>query len=180
MRAASSHPPDRRGRLPRFLSWELPLSSSYFGPDAEQDTSRSYLSRIKLTKVFCGFDVAPRPAGDILLFIEGKLPADFRGRSEDERARRNFHPRCNERVRANDGACADFYIVENDGTHPNKHFIVDLACMHDSAVAHGNQLAYRCWIICVQVNDSIILNVRARSNDDTVDVAAQHRAIPDA
>src|SRR5213596_1884244 len=75
---------DRRERLLRFLSWALPLSSSYFGPAAEQDSPRSDLSPVKLTKVFCGLDVAPCPARDIFLFIEGKLPADFRRRSEDE------------------------------------------------------------------------------------------------
>src|SRR5438128_2497872 len=180
MPATSSHRPDRREGLLRFLSWALALSYFYFGPDAEQDSSRSYLSRVKLTKVFCGFDVAPRPARDILLFIEGKLPADFRGRSEDERARRNFRPDRDERVRTEDGACADLYIIENNRAHPNKHFIVDFAGVHDSAVAHGNQLAYGRWIICVQVNNSIILNVRARSNDDAVDVAAQHGPVPNA
>jgi len=30
------------------------------------------------------------------------------------------------------------------------------------------------------VDDSIILNVRARSNDDAVDIAAQHRPVPNA
>jgi hypothetical protein len=44
----------------------------------------------------------------------------------------------------------------------------------------GDQFAYGCWIVRIDVNNGIILNVRARPNNDAVDVAAQHGAVPNA
>ena len=114
-------------------------------------TSRPPLeSLVKLAKSFRGLDVAPCPSRDVLLFVEGELPPDFRGRSEHERAGRNFHPHRDQRVCPDDGACAYFHIVENDGAHPDENFIVDLASVDDGAVADGDKLAHTCGIIRVE------------------------------
>ncbi len=50
--------------------------------------------------------------------------------------------------------------------------------VYDGGVPDGNQFAHRCWVICVDVNDGIILDVRAWTNDDAIDIAAKHRAVP--
>src|SRR5437016_5664615 len=134
----------------------------------------------EFAKLLRCFDVAPRPPGDILLLIERKLPANFRGRPEDERARRNLHAASDERVCSYDRTRADFYIVKNDGTHPDKHFIVDLARVHDRVVANRDQLTHDRGIVCIKMHDGIVLNVRARADNDAIDIAAQNGAVPHA
>src|SRR5256885_7058016 len=54
-----------------------------------------------LAELLCCFDIAPRPAGDVLLLVECQLTPDFGRRPEHERAWRRFHPPCDKRV------CAD-------------------------------------------------------------------------
>jgi hypothetical protein len=50
--------------------------------------------------------------------------------------------------------------------------------VHDRGVADGHQFAQGCWVIRVDVNDGIVLDVRAWTDDDAIDIAAQHRAVP--
>ena len=50
----------------------------------------------------------------------------------------------------------------------------------DSVVADGNQFAYDRGIVCIKVHDGIILNVRTRADNDAIDIAAQHCAVPHA
>ena len=52
--------------------------------------------------------------------------------------------------------------------------------MQDGAVTDGDQLAYGRWITGIEVDYSVVLNVRARPDDDTVDVATQHGTVPNA
>ena len=137
-------------------------------------------SLVKFAKSFRGLDVAPCPSRDVLLFVEGELPPDFRGRAEHERAGRNFHPNRDQRVCPDEGPCADFHIVENNSAHPDEHFIVDLASVDDGAVADGYKLAHSCGIIRVEMDDCIVLNVRTRTDNDAVDVAAQDGPVPHA
>ncbi len=91
-----------------------------------------------------------------------------------------FVPDRDQRVCANDRARADFHIVENDGAHADQYFIVDFACVNDRGVADRDQFAHACWVTGVHVDDSVVLNVRARPDDDAVDITAKHRAVPDA
>src|SRR6266702_2919517 len=130
--------------------------------------------------MFCSLDVAPGPAGNVVLFVERELPPDFCRRAKDERAGRNAHPESDERVRADDGARADFGAVENNRAHADEDFIVDLAGVNDGAVANGDELADAGRITGIDMDGGIILNVRARADDDTVNLYAQNRAIPDA
>src|SRR4030095_1056938 len=134
---------------------------------------------VKFAILLCCFDVAPSPPGNVLLFLHSKLSTDFRRRSEYERARGNFRPDGDKSVCADDRTRADFHIVKNDSAHPNEHFIVDFACVHDGGVTNRNQFAHDCWIICVDVNDGIILDIRSRADDDAIDIATKHGAIPD-
>src|SRR5437762_8301504 len=101
---------------------------------------------VKSPEVFCGFHVTPRPASDVVLFVEGQLPANFCRRTQHERAWRNFHPESDEGVSANSGTCAHLHVIKNDRAHSDKDFIVDLAGVHDGAVTDGDQLSYGCWI----------------------------------
>src|SRR4029077_19490252 len=127
----------------------------------------------KFAELFRCFDVAPRPPGDILLLIERKLPANFRGRSEHKRARRNLHAASDKRVCSNDGTRANFHIVKNNDAHPDKHFIVDLARVHDRVVANRDQLTYDRGITCIKMHDGVVLNVRTRADNNAIDISAQ-------
>jgi hypothetical protein len=139
-----------------------------------------FLRSVKFAEVFCCFHVTPCPASDVVLLVEAERTPDFSGRTEDERARGNFRSQSDEGVSADNGTCAHFNIVENDGAHPDKDLIVDLAWVDDGAVTDRNQFAHCCRIIRVEVDDGIVLNVRARPDYDTVDVAAQYGAVPNA
>src|SRR5712692_12097181 len=130
--------------------------------------------------MFCSRDVAPGPAGNVVLFVERELSPDFCRRAKDERAGRNAHPESDEGVRADDGARADFSAVENNRAHADEDFIVDLAGVNDGAVANSDKLAYGRRITGVDVNHGVVLNIRTRPDDDAVDVAAQNGAVPDA
>ena len=144
---------------------------------------RRYGGRIpsaKLAELFGRFDVAPGPDGDVFLLVGGELPANFRRRSEYERAGRNFHSYRDQRVCADDGTRAHLDIVENDRAHADEHFIVDLARVHDGIVSDGDQFAYDCRIVRIDVSNSIVLNIGARPDDDAVDVAPQDGAVPHA
>ena len=44
----------------------------------------------------------------------------------------------------------------------------------------GDQFADARWITSVDVDNSVVLNIRARPDDDAVDITAQDRAVPDA
>ena len=65
-------------------------------------------------------------------------------------------------------------------THADEYFIVDCACVNNRGVADCDQFADDSWITGVNVDDSVVLNVRARPDDDAVDITAQDRAVPDA
>ena len=146
----------------------------------DRATEVAVMASTKFAELLRCFDVAPCPPRNILLLLEGKLSANFRGRSEHKRAWRNLHAASDKRICPNDGTRADFYIVENDGTHPDKHFIVDLARVHDRVVANRNQLAHDRGIICVKMHDGIVLDVRARADNDAIDIAPQNGAVPNA
>ena len=130
--------------------------------------------------MFCSLDVAPGPARNVVLFVERELPPDFCRRAKDERAGRNAHPESDERVRADDGARADFGAVENNRAHADEDFIVDLAGVNDGAVANGDKLAYTGRITGIDMDDGIVLDIGTRTDDDAVNVAAQNGAVPDA
>ena len=100
------------------------------------------------------------------------MSANFCRRTQHERAWRNFHPESNEGVSADNGTCAHLHVIKNDRAHSDKDFIVDLAGVYDGAMTDGDELSYGCWISGVEMDDGIVLNVRARPDDDTVDIAA--------
>jgi len=50
-----------------------------------------FLRSVEFAEVFCCFHVAPGPAGDVVLLVKAERTPDFSGRTEDERARGNFH-----------------------------------------------------------------------------------------
>jgi hypothetical protein len=166
--------PSRRKHRRGIETVPLP-KSGFYSPTA---TPLQVLA--KFAKSFRGLDVAPCPSRDVLLFVEGELATDFRRRSEDERAGRNFHPNRDECVCPDNGSCTYFYIVENDRAHSDKHFIANLARMDDGVMADRNQFTHSGGIIRVEMDDSIVLNVRARTDDDAVYVAAQNGAVPNA
>src|SRR6267154_883775 len=93
---------------------------------------------------------------------------------------RYLGPHSDQRVCADDGTRADFDVVENDCAHADEYFVVDLACVNDRGVPDRDQFAYGSWVTGVNVDDSVVLNVRARPDDDAVDITAQDRAVPDA
>jgi len=107
------------------------------------------------------FDVAPCPAAMSVCSSSVNCLRIFAGEpSTSEPA--GFWSHSNQRVCADDGTRANFDIVENDCAHADEYFIVDLACVNVRRVPDRDQFAYACWVTGVNVDDSIVLNVRAR------------------
>src|SRR5262249_56056308 len=110
----------------------------------------------------------------------GQGRGNFWGRGEDEWAGRDFGSYGDQCVCADDRTRADFDVVENDCAHADEDFIVDFARVNNRGVPDRNQFAYGCWVTGINVDNSVVLNVRARPDDDAVDITAQDRAVPDA
>jgi len=64
--------------------------------------------------------------------------------------------------------------IENDGAHPDEHFIRDGAGVNDRAVTDGDIGADARSEFAVEVDDSAVLNIGALADDDAIDVAAEH------
>ena len=75
---------------------------------------------------------------------------------------------------------ADDSSVQNHRAHADKTFITDFACVDDRAVANGDPVAKETRKIVREVQHGIVLDIRVVADDDAVDVAAKHRAIPHA
>lgn len=117
---------------------------------------------------------------DPVLFLEGELPNDTSGRTQHERARRNFHPHGNECVCADHAPRANLRPIKNDRAHADEGLVVDGAGVDNGAVPDCHTLAENDRKIIGEVKDGVILNVRLRSHDNAVDIAAQDRAEPNA
>ena len=105
---------------------------------------------------------------------------DFRGCAQHERAGRDFRSLCDERFRADDGLFADDRAVQNHRAHAHETFIADFASVNNRAVADGDPVAEDARQIVREMQHGVVLDVGVVAHDDAVDVAAQHRAIPDA
>src|SRR5438105_2874445 len=77
------------------------------------------------------------------------------------------------------GASTDFRPIENNCAHPDQNFVVDGASVYDGAMTDGDELAQSHLVRRVDMNDGIVLNIRARADNDAIEIAAQNGAIPD-
>ena len=75
---------------------------------------------------------------------------------------------------------ADDRAVQNHRAHAHQHFVADLAGVDNRAVADGDPVAEHAGEIVRQMQHGVVLHVGVVADDDAVDVAAQHRAVPDA
>jgi len=75
---------------------------------------------------------------------------------------------------------ADDRAVQNHRAHADERFVADGAGVDDRAVADGDPVADEARRIVREVQHGVVLDVRVVADDDAVDVAAQHRAIPNA
>ena len=71
------------GRFCGTLDYKMPS-----GTDILQRRAWRLRPTIKFAEMLCRFDVAPRPASDVVLFVKAELTPDFSGRTEHERASR--------------------------------------------------------------------------------------------
>ena len=75
---------------------------------------------------------------------------------------------------------ADDRAVQNHRAHADERFVADGAGVDDRAVADGDPVADEARKIVREMQHGVVLDVRVVADDDAVDVAAQHRAIPHA
>jgi hypothetical protein len=113
-------------------------------------------------------------------FFFRQFADDFCRRAEHERAGRNFRSLRHERLRADDGLLPDDRAVQNHRAHADERFVADDARVDDRAVADGDPVADEARKLVREMQHGVVLDVRVMADDDAVDVAAQHRAIPHA
>ena len=86
---------------------------------------------------------------------------------------------CHQRLRTDDGLFADHRAVQNHRAHADKNFIADFARVDNRAVADRHPVTEHARKIIREMQHRVVLHVRVMAHDDAIDVAAQHRAIPD-
>ena len=52
--------------------------------------------------------------------------------------------------------------------------------MDDGRVANGNKISDNTWKIIREMQHRVVLNIAVMPHHDAIDIAAQHRVIPDA
>src|SRR5438876_6806295 len=121
------------------------------------------------------------------VFVDGVLvdgcehALDFAGMAYDEAAGRNIGALEEQGACGNDAAFADGYAVEDDGAHADEAAVGDVAAVQGNTVADGDVVAEDQRIfVAHDVKDRAVLDIGARADADVVDVAADHRAGPDA
>jgi hypothetical protein len=121
-----------------------------------------------------------RPPFQSGAFFLRQLADDFRRRAEDERAGRDFRSLRHERPRADERLFADDRAIQNHRAHADENFVADGAGMDNRAVADGDPVAQDARKIVRKMQHGVVLDVRVMADNDAVDVAAQHGAIPHA
>ena len=121
-----------------------------------------------------------RPPFQSGAFCPRQLAHNFRRGAEDERAGRDFRSLRHQRLRADDGLFADDRAIQNHRAHADERFVADGAGVDDGGVADGDPVADDARKIVREVQHGVVLDIRVVADDDAVDVAAQHRAIPHA
>lgn len=128
----------------------------------------------------CILDVLERPAFYFGLLIERQRPDDTSRRTDHERAGRDFGSSAHERVCADDRAGANFRAIENNGAHSDKHFVIEGTRVNDRRMTDRYPLPHNGGKVIREMNDGRVLDVGTRADDDSVDITAQNRAMPDA
>jgi len=62
--------------------------------------------------------------------------------------------------------------------HPDEHFVVDNAGVDYGTVTDGDEFAKPRLVRRIDVNDGIVLNVGARTDNYPIDIATQNSAVP--
>src|SRR5262249_49398979 len=126
------------------------------------------------------FDVLLRPATNAILLCFGKFANDPGRRTQHQRAGWCLETLGDERIRPDDAAIAAFRAVEDGRAHPDQTLVADVACVNDRAVADRRVVAHSHAVVVGQVHHREVLEVGALADDDRIDVAAQHAAVPHA
>src|SRR6185503_14279475 len=103
------------------------------------------------------------------------------GPAEDERTRRDARPGCDQSAGADQALRADHDAVEDDRAHADEGSVLDDAPVNDRVVADGYPITERrAELPADHVQGGVVLDVRPGADPDGLDVAADHRAEPDA
>lgn len=83
-------------------------------------------------------------------------------------------------MRPDQALLTDHRPVQHRRSHPNQAFIPDRAGVHVRRMPDRDPVADEARKVIREVQDRVVLDVRMMSDLDPVDVAPQHRPIPDA
>ena len=89
-------------------------------------------------------------------------------------ALRDHRPRRHDRLATNAGP------IQNSRVHADETFVFDHASMNDRTVTNRDVLAHFEGEGVGQVSDDAVLQIRALSDRDEIDIAPQNRALPNA
>jgi hypothetical protein len=103
------------------------------------------------------------------------------GAPHDEGARRNSHARRDKRSGGDEAIVADFRPIENDRPHPDEAPVANRASVNHSGVAYRHVVTDgRRRDSARDVDDRVVLNVRARAYPNGENITAKDSAEPHA
>jgi hypothetical protein len=121
-----------------------------------------------------------RPPFQSGTFFLRQLANYFCRRAQHERTGRNFCSLRHEGLRADERLFADDRAIQNHRAHADERFVADGAGVDNRTVTDRDPVAENAREVIREMQYGIVLDVRVMADDDAVDVAAQHRAIPHA
>ncbi len=109
-----------------------------------------------------------------------QLPHHFGRDAYCQTAGGNLGPRRNDGPGADDGFSANASAIEHCRVHPHQRPIADGAAMQDGGVSDGDIGSNLSRIAWISVDDGVILDVAACTDDDAVGVPSHNGAKPNA
>ncbi len=110
-------------------------------------------------------------------FLGRQLANDLCGRSDHERARRDFRALGYESLGPDEAFLSDLGPVEHRGSHAHQTEVANPAGMNNRRVADRAVGADHRWHIVGQMNDGSVLHIGPLPDLDRFDVSAKHSSI---
>ena len=122
-----------------------------------------------------GLDVAQRSSVLQLDFLRKELSQLAGGHPHCQHSVGDRRPRSHDGTRGDPGILSNDCSVEHDRSDSYQCPVADSAYVYDSTVSDGNLIAQERWIaIRSDVQGCLILDIRAFTDSDSLDIAAQN------
>lgn len=125
-------------------------------------------------------DVLFRPTTESGAFFQAELSFDFGGSAHNHHSRWKFCPRSDHGTGGNEAFVSDFTTVQQSGAHSDEAGIANETGMNDCAMSDRGEISDFDAKLISEMDDGSVLNIRALSDFDRIDISAQDRAVENA